>query len=95
MITDNTLVSTLTVGELRQILGLTVDSPALQRPFKRTTKGLNGICELFGVRHSTAQNWKNTWLAPACVQMGKTIIVDVDKALELARNRGLNPKAKA
>lgn len=85
MITDNTLVSTLTVGELKQILGLTVDSPIMQSPFKRTTKGLKGICELFDCAHGTAQKYKDTWLAPACIQVGKTIIVDVDKALELAR----------
>jgi len=45
--------------------------------------GLKGIRELFGVSTTTAQEYKNTWLKPACRQRGQKIIVDVAKALEL------------
>ncbi len=45
--------------------------------------GLRGIRELFGVSHPTAQRYKNTFLAPAVMQRGRKIIVDVDKAMQL------------
>ena len=50
--------------------------------------GLRGIQQLFGVSHKTAQAWKNTWLAPACSQLGKTIIIDRNKAVELFEQTG-------
>lgn len=45
--------------------------------------GLKGIRDLFGVSTSTAQEYKNTWLAPAVQQRGKKIIVNVSQALKL------------
>lgn len=50
---------------------------------RRFVYGLRGICELFNVSHVTAQRYKNTFLAPAVMQRGKKIVVDVAKALDL------------
>lgn len=50
--------------------------------------GLRGIMQLFGVSHKTAQAWKNTFLAPACSQVGRTIIVNREKAIELFEATG-------
>ncbi|MFI3270205.1 MAG: DUF3853 family protein [Rikenellaceae bacterium] len=45
--------------------------------------GLSGIRQLFGVCHTTAQRYKNTFLAPAVRQNGRKLIIDVEMALEL------------
>lgn len=50
---------------------------------KKYCYGLHGIMQLFDISHKTAQAWKNTWLAPACAQYGKTIVVDKDLAMKL------------
>lgn len=39
--------------------------------------------KLFGVSHITAQNYKNTILKDACIQRGRKIIVNVEKAIQL------------
>ena len=62
--------------------------------------GLKGIMDLFGVKKSTAQNYKNTWLKPAVHQVGKKIIVNVPEALDLfmkeaSRNDRKKPHPKA
>lgn len=49
----------------------------------RYVYGLRGIEELFNVCHTTAQKYKNTFLAPAVKQRGRKIIVDVKRAWEL------------
>lgn len=56
-------------------------------PGKRFVYGLRGIRDLFNVSHPTAQRYKNTFLAPAIMQRGRKIIVDVAKAIELYNNR--------
>lgn len=56
---------------------------------KRYVFGLRGISELFNVSHPTAQRYKNTFLAPAIMQRGRKIVVDVAKALELYNSREL------
>jgi len=50
---------------------------------KRYVYGLKGICDLFGVAHSTAQKYKDGILKDACYQFGRKIVVDVEKALAL------------
>lgn len=56
-------------------------------PGKRYVYGLRGIRDLFNVSHPTAQKYKNTFLAPAIMQRGRKIIIDVAKAMELYNNR--------
>lgn len=53
---------------------------------KRFVYGLRGIRNLFNVSHPTAQKYKNTFLAPAIMQRGRKIVVDVDLAMELYKN---------
>lgn len=50
---------------------------------RRYVYGINGIAELFGVAHCTAQQYKNTFLAPAVSQCGRKIVTDVEKAMRL------------
>ena len=50
---------------------------------KRYVYGIRGIKNLFNVSHTTAQNYKNTFLAPAVMQRGRKIVVDTVKAMEL------------
>ena len=45
--------------------------------------GIRGIRNLFNVSHTTAQRYKNTFLAPAVMQRGKKLIIDVEKAVSL------------
>lgn len=52
-------------------------------PGKRYVYGLRGIRNLFNVSHPTAQRYKSTFLAPAIMQRGRKIMVDVEKAMEL------------
>lgn len=60
----------------------TTDTTAAGKP-RRYVYGLRGIRDLFNVSHTTAQRYKNTFLAPAITQRGKKIVVDADKAMEL------------
>ena len=52
-------------------------------PGTRYVYGLRGIRELFNVSHVTAQRYKDSFLAPAVMQRGRKIIVDVNKAMKL------------
>lgn len=47
--------------------------------------GLEGIEKLFGVSHSVAQKYKNTFLAPAVMQVGRKITIDARHARRLYR----------
>ena len=86
-ITDDTPVVMLTVGQLKELLGLDRQqaAPTQEPPRKemRFVYGLYGISSLFKVSRVTAQKYKNTFLSDACLQHGRKIIVDVDKALQL------------
>lgn len=86
-ITDNTPVTMLTAGQLREFLGLSAPKAesAPQQPTTgtRLVYGLAGIQRLFNVSHVTAQRYKNTFLAPAVSQQGRKIIVDAEKAIKL------------
>ena len=88
-IDDTTPIAALTVGNLKQLIKDLVrdQRPASQQPEsysgKRYVYGLKGIQDLFGVCHLTAQRYKDGFLAPACMQNGRKIVVDVDRAMEL------------
>ena len=86
----------LTVGDLIEILK--DKFPALTSPDKgtidpqssdeptftgRLVYGIKGIEDIFHVSHKTAQEWKNTWLAPAVRQSGRKIVTDVSYAFKL------------
>lgn len=85
---DSTPVAMLTVGQLRDFLGLssqmtTVSPQPTTNGETRLVYGLAGIQRLFNVSHVTAQRYKNTFLAPAISQQGRKIVVDAEKALQL------------
>lgn len=90
MIIENTTpIAALTVGDLKELLReLKLDrSSASVKPNqgngKRYVYGLKGIQSLFSCSHLTAQRYKDTFLAPACMQQGRKIVIDVEMAVEL------------
>lgn len=83
---DNTIVASLTVGQLLSILKsflgeseATEDAPAS----KNYVYGLRGIQDLFQCSHTQAQRYKDGLLKPAVIQSGRKIMVDVDTAIKL------------
>lgn len=85
-ITKDTPIAMLTVGQLQEVLGLSAErkqDPVREDKPREYVYGLAGIRKLFSVSHPTAQRYKDTIIAGAVRQNGRTIIVDVDKALEL------------
>ena len=86
-IKESTPVAMLTVGQLRDFLGIARQDDRPREPPKNEEKrlvyGLQGIQRLFNVSHVTAQRYKDTFLAPAVRQQGRKIVVDVEKALQL------------
>jgi hypothetical protein len=50
--------------------------------------GIKGICEIFGCSKPTAQRIKSSGVIDAAItQVDRTIVIDREKALELAKNR--------
>lgn len=92
IIEDTTPIAALTVADFKQLLREcstqqpepTVKMP--QTPGHRYVYGLKGIEELFHCSHLTAQRYKDTFLAPAVMQQGRKIVVDVEHAVELFKN---------
>lgn len=88
-IEDTTPIAALTVGNLKQLITdlvreQKVDAiPLVTQAGRRYVYGLKGIQDLFGVCHLTAQRYKDGFLAPACMQNGRKIVVDVELAIEL------------
>lgn len=82
---DTTPIAALTVGDVKTLIR-EINQDA--QPISRTASGqyvygIRGIEKLFNVSHVTAQNYKNTILKDACMQRGRKIIVDVEKAVKL------------
>lgn len=77
-IDDNTRISELTVGELRDL----VRAVLTESVHTHTVHGLQGLADLLGVSTSTVKRYRRL-LSPAIAQQGRTIIVDADKALQL------------
>lgn len=90
MIIENTTpIAALTVGDLKELLmelGMQPKAGA-EKPTsgsnRRYAYGLKGIQSLFGCSHLTAQRYKDTFLAPAVMQQGRKIVIDVEAAVEL------------
>lgn len=94
-VTNETPIAMLTVGQLKEVLNqahngnlIPVEVREQADPAKRYVYGLGGIRRLFGVSHTTAQRYKDTFLKEAERQNGKKIVVDADKALELFNKQG-------
>lgn len=86
---NSTLLSTLTVGDLREILrGLqSGESQEVVKPTGRLVYGLRGIQDLFHCSHKQAQFYKDKVIAEAVSQNGRKIVVDADRALQLFNER--------
>jgi len=90
---DNTPITFLTVGQLKEVLGIDSDQIAKQREKeaassnaeqKRYVYGISGIRQLFGgISHVTAHKYKDTFLRDAVSQQGRIIVTDAEKAMRL------------
>lgn len=94
---QNKMVVTMTTEELQKIVADAINKaseknhatehpPMVTDPTKRYVFGIRGIASLFGVSTRTAQQWKSGFLADAVTQRGRTIVTDVDKAMNLFAN---------
>lgn len=95
-INDNTRVIDLTLGDLldivetrvRQVLNGTTPKDTEKR---RYVYGLKGLMNLLGCSKTTASRLKQSGkLDAAITQCGSLIIIDADKALQLAGNNRNN-----
>jgi hypothetical protein len=79
----------LTVADLLEILKEAQQpQPVMQQPQKKYVHGLAGIAELFGCSRTTASEIKKSGVIDGAItQVGRTIVVDMDLALQLAKNR--------
>lgn len=93
IITDDTPLAHLNVGQLKGIINNSRNAPYVQTP-KRVVYGLQGICDLFSCGLSRAQELKRTVIADAVHQNGRTIVTDADLALELFAKASGNNKNK-
>ena len=86
-ITGETPIAALTVSQFVELIGKgKTPEPASTNPVDYTqgyVYGLKGIRQLFGVSHTTAQRYKDSFLKPAVKQNGRKIVVDKAKAIEL------------
>lgn len=89
-VTNDTPVSMLTVGELKAVLFGSAESnknkdteSAHPEKGSRYVYGLAGIKQLFQVSTPTAHRLKNTVIKGAVYQQGRTIVTDVEKAMQL------------
>ena len=71
---DNTKLSELTVGELRDLVRA-VMTESVQT--KRTVTGLSGLADLLGVSESTVKRYRGL-LSPAIAQRGRSIVGSSD-----------------
>lgn len=88
---DDTPVSFLTVGQLRQVI-----AAAMQSKEPRFVKGLAGLMKVFGCSESQAVRIKRSGLIDGAIKQsmrGGSFLVDADKAVELYdRGRGIISK---
>ena len=89
IIQDTTMLATLTVADLRDIIRelQSEKKVEVQQPSGRLVYGLRGIQELFGCSHRTAQYYKDNVIKEAVMQNGRKIVVDADLALKLFNER--------
>ena len=86
-IEESTPLAMMTLGQLLDALELRKPASAQGEGLKHYVYGLRGIQDLFGVSHKTAQQYKNSWLSSACMQSGRKIVVDADRAIQLFKER--------
>ncbi len=93
IIESTTPIAALTVGDLKELLRELDTTHKAEKtdptpdPGRRYVYGLKGIQSLFGCSHLTAQRYKDGFLKPACMQRGRKIVIDADKAMQLFKER--------
>lgn len=93
--TDDTPLYALSVGQFKAlVMGLGLQAQAAPEPEpeepsegREYVYGIQGIMALFKVSRTTAQKYKDTFLAPAVSQRGRTIMVDKHLAEECFMKR--------
>jgi len=90
IINDKTIVASLTVGDLKNLLASFKLGEAQEQPKHEVTYvyGLRGIQHLLGCSHTQAQRYKDGILRPAVMQNGRKIMVDSEMALKLFAEHG-------
>lgn len=87
MFDNNTPIAVLTVGQLKEILGVQ-QKPQIYdttNQEKRYAYGIAGIARIFDCSIPTANRIKSSGkIDKAITQIGRKIIIDIDLALELA-----------
>ena len=89
-INDSTPLGVLTVGQFRDVFAQYVGSGnATEQNSKRHYEyGLRGLAKIFDCSIPTAQRIKASGkIDAAIVQTGRKIVIDADKALELAADK--------
>ena len=81
---DNTPLSQLTVGELRDLVRTCVQESVCHR--KHMVKGLDGLADVLGCSVSTVKRYQSL-LRPAMAKRGRTIVTDADRAIQLWSGR--------
>jgi len=96
-IDDNTLVVTLTVGQMRKLFSS--QAPEAKTPTttqRQFAYGLDGIAKIFNCSKQSALRYKNSGrIDGALTQIGRKIIVDVDMAIELAGRKSTLSNTRA
>lgn len=84
MISNDTRIIDLTVGELKTLLASVMPTPTVQKQ-KKFVYGLDGLAKLFGCSKSAAYELKRSGkIDKAITQQGRKIVVDSELALQLA-----------
>ena len=89
--TTDTIVASLTVGQLMEIIASMINPAevaANEQPTVNFVYGLKGIQHLFNCSHTQAQRYKDGILKPAVIQSGRKIMVDRDLAVKLFNEKG-------
>lgn len=89
LLQDTTMLSTLTVGDLRKLLSEILSGKTSEdvKSHGRLVYGLDGIRGLFNCSHKQAQFYKDHVIQEAVSQNGRKIVVDADLALKLFNER--------
>ena len=62
--------------------------PSPPSPSATSRNSCQGIRDIFGCSHATAQRYKDTIIRDAVIQNGRKIVVDVELALQLFNQNG-------
>ena len=86
IVDDNVFVATLALGELKSaLMPMMTGNVTVQNTERRYEYGMRGIAKVFGCSVPTAQRLKKSGVIDgAIVQTGRKIVVDVERAIELA-----------